>query len=269
MNQVYKYTKYRKDFFENFQLKLSRFGEFNDPFEMMPGDFLLTLPQTELATIFTQHPLLSDPDHHLECYQNVSAGVRASLGVICFSGRSDSLLMWSHYADNHNGICIEFDTQSNFFKKENLEEYQFFLSVKTSSEDASLWKLREVTYNKNRPLFIDPAELEHETESWFIKSDEWAYEKELRALIPLTNAIHRDDMFFCSINRDNVKAVTLGCQMDIMKKKEIFLRCSELGIAVKESFIHSTKYELDIIDYHPSNHASHINYYNFAKNTKY
>ncbi len=109
MNQAYKYTKYRKEFFENFQLKLSRFGEFNDPFEMIPGDFLLTLPQTESARILAQYPSLSDPDHHLECYQNVSAGVRASLGVICFSERSDSLLMWSHYADNHNGICIEFD----------------------------------------------------------------------------------------------------------------------------------------------------------------
>lgn len=32
-----------------------------------------------------------------------------SLGVICFSTDPRSLLMWSHYANNHMGICLQFE----------------------------------------------------------------------------------------------------------------------------------------------------------------
>ena len=28
-------------------------------------------------------------------------------GISCFSKNYNEILMWSHYADNHNGICIE------------------------------------------------------------------------------------------------------------------------------------------------------------------
>ena len=31
------------------------------------------------------------------------------LKISCFSERNDSLLMWSHYANEHKGICIEYD----------------------------------------------------------------------------------------------------------------------------------------------------------------
>src|SRR3954471_5525958 len=30
-------------------------------------------------------------------------------GVLSLSERWNSVLMWSHYADNHRGVCIEFD----------------------------------------------------------------------------------------------------------------------------------------------------------------
>mgnify|MGYP002227506002 FL=1 len=29
--------------------------------------------------------------------------------VGCFSERNDSLLMWSHYADEHRGLCIGYN----------------------------------------------------------------------------------------------------------------------------------------------------------------
>jgi hypothetical protein len=38
-----------------------------------------------------------------------NAGARKALRVSCFSERKDSLRMWSHYADSHKGICIEYE----------------------------------------------------------------------------------------------------------------------------------------------------------------
>jgi len=31
-------------------------------------------------------------------------------GIACFSTRKDNILMWSHYAEGHKGLCLEFDT---------------------------------------------------------------------------------------------------------------------------------------------------------------
>lgn len=34
--------------------------------------------------------------------------------VSCFSELNDSILMWSHYANNHQGFCIEYDFKNDF-----------------------------------------------------------------------------------------------------------------------------------------------------------
>ena len=31
-------------------------------------------------------------------------------GVVCFSASPTQMLLWSHYADGHRGVCLEFDT---------------------------------------------------------------------------------------------------------------------------------------------------------------
>lgn len=37
--------------------------------------------------------------------------------ISCFSKRYDSILMWSHYASSHEGVCIEFDETRDILKK--------------------------------------------------------------------------------------------------------------------------------------------------------
>ncbi len=41
--------------------------------------------------------------------------IKDSLLVSCFSETCDSILMWSHYADSHKGVCIEFENEDNDF----------------------------------------------------------------------------------------------------------------------------------------------------------
>lgn len=38
-----------------------------------------------------------------------------SYGVCCFSEKGDLLLLWSHYADNYRGFCLEFENMENCF----------------------------------------------------------------------------------------------------------------------------------------------------------
>jgi hypothetical protein len=35
------------------------------------------------------------------------------IGICCFSEHDDILLMWSHYADKHRGVCLKFDMPEN------------------------------------------------------------------------------------------------------------------------------------------------------------
>jgi hypothetical protein len=38
--------------------------------------------------------------------------IRGKVKACSFSERNDSVLMWSHYADQHKGFCIEYDTRA-------------------------------------------------------------------------------------------------------------------------------------------------------------
>jgi hypothetical protein len=42
---------------------------------------------------------------------------RHERGVTCFAESNTDLLMWAHYADGHKGLCLEFDTQAELFRK--------------------------------------------------------------------------------------------------------------------------------------------------------
>ena len=41
--------------------------------------------------------------------------ITEQIGVLCLSAVRDNILMWSHYADSHGGICLEFDGCFEFF----------------------------------------------------------------------------------------------------------------------------------------------------------
>lgn len=94
-------------------------------------------------------------------------------GVLCLSEKVDSPLMWSHYGQQHRGVCIEYDV--------------------TKLEFSSV---RRVVYGGDRQIsadcllrWIEGADLisQHEVEraSLLTKSSEWRYEKEWRLLGPI------------------------------------------------------------------------------------
>lgn len=57
----------------------------------------------------------SDPNY---VSRTVQQYLHKNCGICCFSTLYDSILMWSHYADYHKGICFKFDTNKDpdFFR---------------------------------------------------------------------------------------------------------------------------------------------------------
>lgn len=122
--------------------------------------------------------------------------------VLCLSDVSDSLLMWSHYAEQHTGAVLKFDTHS--------EKAGYFTTA------------RPVIYEEELPGCEQPCTLVRrylglpvDTDNWmsrqfFTKSVEWAYEKEWRVM---ANAEIRAQGEFIPFHPEALAAIYLGCRM--------------------------------------------------------
>ena len=83
-------------------------------------------------------------------------------GVFCLSECNDSILMWSHYTNNHKGFCIEFARSP----QNELGDYD---------------RTRKVKYRFQYP-FITPLDPKAYDLRFYRKAAAWKYEKEWRLL---------------------------------------------------------------------------------------
>ena len=86
-------------------------------------------------------------------------------GVISLSSTHENILMWSHYACSHSGICLQFRV---------VVDPPFFASA------------MPVSYTKDLPLPNLLGEDRHERAQQLLltKAEDWAYEREWRILEP-------------------------------------------------------------------------------------
>jgi len=89
-------------------------------------------------------------------------------GVFSLSETWKSPLMWSHYADEHRGICVEYDTTQIPHPNISPVDYRIPRGVKAS--DLVKWKM-EASPEAERRVY---------NTYFFAKSSEWKYEKEWR-----------------------------------------------------------------------------------------
>ena len=87
--------------------------------------------------------------------------IRQQVGLFCVSAKCDDILMWSHYADSHRGICLEFDGMSRLMAL-----------------------AQRVTYSEER-VPINPyqdSEMAMVDKAILTKSMHWSYEEEWRLI---------------------------------------------------------------------------------------
>jgi len=145
--------------------------------------------------------------------------------IYCLTPLSNSILMWSHYARNHTGICLEF----------NVDNPLFSVALKVNYRD---------TYPPFTPqdASFDPTSL------ILTKAVDWAYEGEYR-IIGLPNypgvPLHLDGAFL-HLPPDALNAVIIGCeaQRDPIEK---LIRKLAPTLPIKHARRISNKYKLEII----------------------
>jgi hypothetical protein len=95
----------------------------------------------------------------IEGFSACNQRVISHRGLYCLTPDPCSTLMWSHYADNHRGICLEFDTANPLFSE-----------------------AVEVAYRSEYPRWV-PHEMEQIAFEMFLtKAEDWSYEKEFRII---------------------------------------------------------------------------------------
>jgi hypothetical protein len=135
-----------------------------------------------------------------------------NISMCCFCKTKENILLWSHYSDEHRGLCLGFETYKNeyddsLFIEFNddrlfLKSYQYPSGVRCGS--MPLWnaiysdrRIREINWFNERPISILYKILH--------KSNIWEYEEEMRIVL-LGNLENRNIVF----NKNSLNEVIFG-----------------------------------------------------------
>lgn len=127
-------------------------------------------------------------------------------GVLCFSDKADHVLMWTHYASNHRGICVEIDSTK-------WETLKVFLNPVKYTNDRPVININKAAFDKR----------EFAKSCAFTKHPDWSYEREWRLLDPWGG-----EKYF-SFPKECLTGIIFGCRTsDSVKtfiKQEIEQSC--------------------------------------------
>lgn len=180
--QLYKYSDYLGlDYFDNPTIILSIPSTLNDPFESNLSDDIINhlvkgLKNTEsleskLKYIFSEYLGLT--------------------GIVSMSETSRNSLMWSHYSKHHKGMCIgiskEFLNHKEGMTYHYSNNFNIHAKAKPSKINYDNKRFEGSEHNdiKTEDLVGGKTLNEYLQKHLMIKGDEWIYEKEHRAIIPL------------------------------------------------------------------------------------
>lgn len=204
VESLYRYTSWSdrtKSVLEDERIWFSKMSEFNDPFEGIYD--INTDAKPESIVALAVKSMADDDRTWADIAKNIKENVleddfgglpikkafRENLnksvedlknkikdvGVLSLSEDPLSILMWSHYADEHKGICIEFGRSPGEMSMSHIH-------------------CRPVKYSREYPIpsLWDILSEEHllTNKAVFTKSIHWAYEKEWRIWEERGNYLH-------------------------------------------------------------------------------
>ncbi|NCA61179.1 DUF2971 domain-containing protein [Bacillus cereus] len=156
--------------------------------------------------------------------------IREKMKISCFSEVHNSILMWSHYADNHKGFCIEYnfneiDINSNLISALQPTIY--------SDEIINIGE-----HLKRTPKKVEKFKGVLEEYAAIIKSNEWIYEQEWRIVF----RENKSGGFNCKGLYP--KAIYLGSRISEDDKIELLEIAREKKIPVYQMKTDNNKFEL-------------------------
>jgi hypothetical protein len=163
---------------------------------------------------------------HLAQFSATNLKKISELRIYCLTPDPLSTLMWSHYADNHKGICLEFRTDNNFL----------------------LPSAQEVIYRSKYPKWKPQQLSDVALEMILTKADAWSYEKEFRLIGHPDRSGHLRIEGECfRLPPDTLASVVVGCQGDFDAVRAITTRYAP-GLPIKRTIRTPNHYTLTLQD---------------------
>ena len=236
---LYKYCPpERADFLKERLIRFTQPGLFNDPFDSLPavtgytkekaraqarkvsldiavelalGDFSRIDPRMNMAVLNRaaaelEEEYAADPTavglKYLAALRNRMFN---DIGILCLSEDRSNILMWSHYAKNHSGFAIGFDSEHSFFSHRD-------------NEPEEIGQLRKVVYVKQRPcLHLSTIENEGPVPDFlFSKNADWSYELEWRIIrfLKTADSIDKNNVHLFGVPPSAIREIIFGCLAD-------------------------------------------------------
>lgn len=155
---------------------------------------------------------------------------KKEIAVCCFTEQVDNFLMWSHYADCYNGICLEYD--KNEISDYLLAAVNYTDQLESAIKNITPDDLRRDNYGR---LYFGAVK------SVFSKQEQWQYEKEWRIVVSVSS---KDDKY---IHMPIPKKLYIGFKLysNTDLRKKIIQKAKQLGISeILQTKISSKEYKL-------------------------
>jgi hypothetical protein len=163
--------------------------------------------------------------------KKLSVSHRDSLKVCSFSETQYSIIMWSHYADQHRGFCIEYETESLLPEHLFLRMLYPVVYSKKLFDGTKYYRAALENMQEFNILFPTLAALH--------KSPEWKYEKEWRLVIP-ANMIKAASPWHVP----TPKRLYLGSRMTDRNKQQLLRICKKKGIEAHNMHLKAGSFSL-------------------------
>ena len=208
MSKILSAFKYRAfnqssiELFINRELWFAKPDTLNDPFECQ------MIFDNILKSIWSNYPVEDILKTKIEEAIKINL---SKAGICSFSQTKKNQLMWSHYADEHRGFCIEFDRKT--LVNESLHVGEIEVIYQSDYPHKAIFDLLEYLINYNK---TDISEAMITSIAFIImrtKYTHWSYERELR--------LTRDHYGSSSFSTKSVKSISLGLRMDERDKKTL------------------------------------------------
>jgi hypothetical protein len=148
-------------------------------------------------------------------------------GMICLSKTSTCPLLWGHYADNHRGIALGFDIDSEW-----VHEIEY-VETRVSYKELGIVSIRTLSNETIRPYLR-------------MKDKRWSYEQEYRLFTTIDEPDPVSGLYFVDWSQVlNLAEVIVGWRSNLRAEKLRAL-CQSIGanILIKRVKPSGTKFEM-------------------------
>jgi hypothetical protein len=245
--------------FNNTQLKYNYADNFNDPYDSL---FKLDLINLDNLTKDDFESIIEKPVNNAEwktgkkfiikkfkeIYKPILKKeintLRKKIPITCFNSNPLNILMWSHYADHHKGLMLEFKIPKDF--SESLIPIPVSYNNTFPVIQMSLAELKKFTESNKNDINFDVLE-----KALLRKSDCWFYENEYRAFGS------EDDSLLIKYNPSTLSSVITGTKFGSTNKLKLlkdtislFNKTNKTKVKIYDAKLMDDRYEL-YVDQHP------------------